>query len=196
MVAEIVLIVVVVVVVVAVLLLLMLVVIKTRNFNRSIWNIGIIIIYNNLSYSSINNYQIEIFLLVVNLPLIIVLVVVILYSSPNIVRVIKSRRMRWAGHVARIGDERGCKGSWWGNRREWDHWGDLGVDGDNIRMDLQEVGCGYMDWIGLAQDRDRWRTLVSAVMNLWVPWNSASFLTTCRPVSSSRRTLHHGVSKY
>ena len=40
---------------------------------------------------------------------------------------------------------------------------------DNIRMDLQEVGCGYMDWIGLAQDRDRWRTLVSAVMNLGVP---------------------------
>jgi len=40
---------------------------------------------------------------------------------------------------------------------------------DNIRMDLQEVGCGYMDWIGLAQDRDRWRTLVSAVMNFWVP---------------------------
>jgi len=40
---------------------------------------------------------------------------------------------------------------------------------DNIRMDLQEVGCEYMDWIGLAQDRDRWRTLVSAVMNLWVP---------------------------
>jgi len=41
---------------------------------------------------------------------------------------------------------------------------------DNIRMDLQEVGCGYMDWIGLGQDRDRWRTLVSAVMNLRVPW--------------------------
>jgi len=40
---------------------------------------------------------------------------------------------------------------------------------DNIRMDLREVGCGYMDWIGLAQDRDRWRTLVSAVMNLRVP---------------------------
>ena len=45
--------------------------------------------------------------------------------------------------------------------------GSLGVD--NIRMDLQEVGCGYMDWIGQAQDRDRWRTLVSAVMNLRVP---------------------------
>ena len=40
---------------------------------------------------------------------------------------------------------------------------------DNIKMDLEEVGCGYMDWIGLAQDRDKWRTLVSAVMNLRVP---------------------------
>jgi len=52
-----------------------------------------------------------------------------LYSSSNIVRVIKWRRMRWAGHVARMGEERGCIGSWWGNRREGDHWGDLGVDG-------------------------------------------------------------------
>ena len=52
-----------------------------------------------------------------------------LYLSPNIVRVIKSRRMRWAGHVARMGEERECIGSWWGNRREGDHWGDLGVDG-------------------------------------------------------------------
>ena len=64
----------------------------------------------------------------------------------------------------------GCIGSWWGNRRERDHWGDLGVDGlNNITMDLQEVGCRYMDWIGLAQDRDRWQTLVSAVMNIRVP---------------------------
>jgi len=69
-----------------------------------------------------------------------------------------------------MGEEGGCIGSWWGNRRERDHWGDLGVRWvDNIRMDLQEVGCGYMDWIGLAQDRDRWRTLASAVMNLRVP---------------------------
>ena len=67
---------------------------------------------------------------------------------------------------------------------------------NNIRMDLQEVGCGYMDWIGLAQDRDRWRTLVSAVMNLRVPWNVGNFLTSCKPVSFSRRTLHHGVSKW
>jgi len=66
---------------------------------------------------------------------------------------------------------------------------------DNIRMDLLEVGCGYMDWIGLAQDRDRWRTLVSAVMNLRIPVNPGNFLTSCKPVSFSRRTLHHGVIK-
>jgi len=93
-----------------------------------------------------------------------------LYPSPNIVRVIKSRRMRWAGHVACMGEEMGvCRvlvGKPEGKkqlgrpRRRWV---------DNIRMDLQEVGCGYMDWIGFAQDRDRWRTLVSAVMNFRVP---------------------------
>jgi len=89
-----------------------------------------------------------------------------LYSSPNIVRVIKSRRMRWAAHVARIGEEtrvyRALVGKPEGNRplgRPRIRWL------DNIRMDLQEVGCGCMDWIGLDQDRDRWRTLVSAVMN-------------------------------
>jgi len=92
------------------------------------------------------------------------------YCSPNIVRVIKWRRMRWAGHVARMGEERGVYRVLVGKRegrrplgrprRRWV---------DNIRMDLQLVGCGYMDWIGLAQDRDRWRTLVSAVMNLRVP---------------------------
>ena len=53
----------------------------------------------------------------------------VLYTSPNIVRVIKSRRMRWAGHVTRMTEEKGCIGSWWGNRRERDHWGDLSVDG-------------------------------------------------------------------
>jgi len=93
-----------------------------------------------------------------------------LYSSPNIVRVIKSRRMRWAGHVARIGEERGVYrvlvGKPEGKRP-------LGRPRrrrvDNIRTDLQKVVCGYVDWIGLAQDRDRWRTRVSAVMNLRVP---------------------------
>jgi hypothetical protein len=88
-----------------------------------------------------------------------------LYTSPNIVWVIKSRRMRWAGHVARMGEERGVYRVLVGKpegrrpRRRWV---------DNIRTDLQEVGCGYMDWIGLAQDTDSWRTLVSVVMNLWV----------------------------
>jgi len=67
---------------------------------------------------------------------------------------------------------------------------------DNIRMDLQEVGCGYMDWIGLDQDREGWRTLVSAVINLQVPWNAGNLLTSFKPVSFSRTTLHHGVSKY
>ena len=52
-----------------------------------------------------------------------------LYCSPNIMRVIKSRRLRWVGHVARMGEERGCIGSWWGKRREGDHWEDLGIDG-------------------------------------------------------------------
>ena len=76
-------------------------------------------------------------------------------------RVIKSRRMGWAGHVECMGEERGLYRVLLGKpRRRWV---------DNIRIDLQEVGCGYMDWIGLAQDRDRWRTPVSAVMNLRVP---------------------------
>jgi len=64
-----------------------------------------------------------------------------LYTSPNNVRVIKWRRMRWVGHVARMERKRPLGRP----RRKWV---------DNIRMNLQEVGCGYMDWIGLAQDRD------------------------------------------
>jgi hypothetical protein len=59
-------------------------------------------------------------------------------------------------------------GFWWGDLREGDSLGDPGVDGDNIKMDLQEVGWG-MDWIELAQDRDRWGAVVNAVMNLRVP---------------------------
>jgi len=66
---------------------------------------------------------------------------------------------------------------------------------DNIKMDLQEVGCGCMDWIMLAQDRDRWHALVNVAMNLWVPQNVENFLTTCNPVTFSKRTLLHRVSK-
>jgi hypothetical protein len=93
-----------------------------------------------------------------------------LYSSPNIVRVIKSRKMRWARHVTRMGERRGVHryfvGKPEGKRelgrpmRGWE---------DTINMGLQEVGCGGVDWIQLAQNRDRWRTLVTAVMNLRVP---------------------------
>jgi hypothetical protein len=66
---------------------------------------------------------------------------------------------------------------------------------DNIRMDLKEMGCDGMDWIGLAQDRDRWRALMNVVMNLRVPSNAGNFLTSCELVSFSRRTLLNGVSQ-
>jgi hypothetical protein len=93
-----------------------------------------------------------------------------LYSSPSIMRIIKSRRMRWAGHVVRIGEKRNAYRLLVGTpegkrplgrpRRRWV---------DNIRMDLGEVGWGDMDWIGLAQDRNRWRALLNSVLNLRVP---------------------------
>ena len=92
-----------------------------------------------------------------------------LYCSPNIVRVIKSRRMRWAGHVARMGEGRGVHRVLVGKpegkrplerrRRRWE---------DSIKMDLQEVGRGCGDWMESAQDRDRWRALVSTGMNFRV----------------------------
>jgi hypothetical protein len=94
-----------------------------------------------------------------------------LYSLPNIVRVIKSRRLIWAWHVARMGEGRGVYrvsvGKPEGKRplgRPRPRW-----EG-NIRMDIQEVECGCEeDWIGLAQDRDSWRALVSVVRNLRIP---------------------------
>ena len=93
-----------------------------------------------------------------------------LYSSPNIVWVIKSRRMRCAGHVARMGEERAVYRVLVGKPEGKRPLGRLRCRWmDNIRMELEEVVCGYMDWIGMAQDRDRLRTLVSAVMNFRVP---------------------------
>jgi hypothetical protein len=92
-----------------------------------------------------------------------------LCSSPDIIRQVKSSRMRWAGHVARMGEERKVCKVLVGNRegksplgrprRRWE---------DGIRMDLREIGLGGVDWIRLVQDSDRWRVVVSAVMNLGV----------------------------
>jgi hypothetical protein len=93
-----------------------------------------------------------------------------LYSSPSIIRIIKSRRMRWAGHVARMAEKRNVYRLLVGKpegkrplgrpRRRWM---------DNIKMDLLEIGVNVGDGIGLAQDRYRWRALVNSVMNLRVP---------------------------
>jgi hypothetical protein len=93
-----------------------------------------------------------------------------LYSSPSIIKIIRARRMRWAGHVPRMGEKKNAykllAGKPKGRRplgrpkRRWL---------DNIRMDLVEVGWGDLDWIGLAQDREKWKALVNSVLNLRVP---------------------------
>jgi hypothetical protein len=90
-----------------------------------------------------------------------------LYSSPSIIRMIKSRRMRWAGHAARTGEKR------YAYRilvRKPEGKRPLGRQRrgcfDKIKMDLREIGCDVMDWIDLAQDRDQWRALVNTVMNM------------------------------
>jgi len=93
-----------------------------------------------------------------------------LYSLPNIVQVVKSRRMRWVGHVAYMGEGRGVHRVLVGKPEGKRPLGRPRCRGDdNIKMDLQEVGGGCWDWMELAQDRDRWRALVSTVRNLWVP---------------------------
>jgi hypothetical protein len=104
-----------------------------------------------------------------------------LYSLPNIVRVVKSRRMRWAGHVARMVEDRCVHGllvgkpegkrPLWRPRRKWE---------DNIKMDFQEVGESRGDWMELAQDRDRWRAFVCTVMGHSGSINAANFLNSCK----------------
>jgi hypothetical protein len=93
-----------------------------------------------------------------------------LYSSPNIVKVIKSRRMRWVGHVARMGEGRGVYKVLFGRprgkrplrrpTRRWEY---------NIKLDLREIGIDGANWIQLAQDRVQWRDFVNTVINLWIP---------------------------
>jgi hypothetical protein len=101
-----------------------------------------------------------------------------LHFSPSIIRVVKSRRMRWAGHDARMGEKRVLVGRPDGKRplgrprRRWV---------DNIKMGLREIVWDGVDWIDRAQDRDQWRALVNTVLNLRVPWK---FLSGC-PISGS-----------
>jgi hypothetical protein len=93
-----------------------------------------------------------------------------LYSLPSIIRIIKSRRMRWVGHVAQMGKKRNVYRLLVGKpegkkplgrpRRRWR---------DNLKMDLLEIGLNVVDWFGLAQDRYRWRDLVNSVMNFRLP---------------------------
>jgi hypothetical protein len=108
-----------------------------------------------------------------------------LYSSRSIIRIIKSRRMRWAGHVARIGEKRNMYRLLVGKpegerelgrpRRRWI---------DNIKMDLLEIGLNVVDWIGLAQERYRWRALVNVVMILCVPFNAGIYRMPSQLVAS------------
>jgi hypothetical protein len=108
---------------------------------------------------------------------------------------IKSRRMRWAGHVARMGEKGNAYRILVGNpegkrplgrpRRRWV---------DNIKLDLREIGWDGRDWIDLAQDRDQWKALVNAVMNLRVPKIAGKFLSGCKTGSFSRRAqVHEGA---
>jgi hypothetical protein len=109
---------------------------------------------------------------------------------------IKSRRMTWARHVARIGEERNAYmilvGKPEGRRplgRPRCRWV------DNIKMDLRELVLCGMDWIGLAQDTDKWRALVNTVMNLRVPQNVWKFLSSCTADGFSRRAQIREVAR-
>jgi hypothetical protein len=114
-----------------------------------------------------------------------------LYSSPSIITMVKSRRMRWAGHVARMEEKRNAhrllveKSE---GKRPLGRWV------DNIKMDLGEIGWCNVDWIVLAQDRDKWRALVNAVMNLRVPYNAVKLSSDHAIGGLSSSAQFHRVS--
>jgi hypothetical protein len=118
-----------------------------------------------------------------------------LYSWRSIIRIMNSRRLRWAGHVARIGDKKNACRLFVGNpegkrqlrrpRRVWM---------DNIRMYLGEVGWDDVDWIGVAQDRNMWRALVDALMNLRVPQNAGKLSSGLIIGGLSNSAQFHRVS--
>jgi hypothetical protein len=118
-----------------------------------------------------------------------------LHSSPSVITIIKLRRMRWGGHVARMGEKRSVSrvvvGKPDGKRplgRPRHRWI------DNIKMDLLEIGLGVVDWISLAQDRYRWRALVNSVMNLRVPLNAGKLSSGCTTCGLLSGTQLHRVS--
>jgi hypothetical protein len=121
----------------------------------------------------------------------------ILYSSPSIIRIIKSRKMRWSGHVARTGRKRNAYRLLVGKpegrnplgrtKRRW-----VG----NIKMDLGEIGWGDVAWIGLDQGRDKWKALVNSVLHLRVPNNARKFSFGCTTVVLSSRPQLQRVSQW
>jgi hypothetical protein len=118
-----------------------------------------------------------------------------LYSSRSIIRIIKSRRMRWGGHVAWMGEKRNAyrllvgkpkrKRPLGSPRRRW-----VNI----IRMELWEMGWGDMDWIGLAKDKNRWRALVNSVLNFRVPWNAGKLSSGVTSSGLSSSAQLHTVS--
>ena len=119
-----------------------------------------------------------------------------LHCSPNIIWVIKSIRMRCAGHLVRRGRREVHTEFWWGNLKERDHLEDPSLYQTMILRCVFKQWDAGMDWIDLAQDRDRWRAVVYAVMNLRFPYNTRNFLTSWRTVRFLGRSPLHGAWRF